>query len=215
MLKRFFIFGDSYSTFKDYIPDGFAYYYSVEGDPEKPVKKMTVNDTWWKQLIDKTGATLVQNNSWSGSTICYTGLKGDDCSTTSSFIYRLQLLKNSNYFEKNPVDTLFVFGATNDNWGLSPLGEEKYSDWEKQDLYNVLPAVSYFINDLKNTLPNTRIIFIINTEFKPQLVKTIKTSCELYGAEYIELSPFEKQMGHPNPKGMEQICDQVIEYLKK
>ena len=215
MFDRFFIFGDSYSTFKDYIPEGYAFYYSEQGDPEKPVKKMTVDQTWWKRLVDKTGATLVQNNSWSGSTICYTSLHGEDCSTTSSFIYRLEQLAKANYFEANPVDTVLVLGATNDNWGLSPLGQPKYSDWEKQDLYYALPAVSYFIHILKNTLPNARIVFIINTDFKPQLVETIKTSCDLYKIEYLELAPVDKQMGHPTPKGMQQICDQVIEHLNK
>ena len=40
------IFGDSYSTFCNYIPDGFVTYY-----PNLDVDN--VEKTWWKNLIQK------------------------------------------------------------------------------------------------------------------------------------------------------------------
>lgn len=65
------IFGDSYSTFEDYIPIGFAFYYSGKGRGETDVT--AVGQTWWHQVVNETELNLVQNISWSGSTICYTG----------------------------------------------------------------------------------------------------------------------------------------------
>ena len=114
MMNRFVIFGDSYSTHKDYIPEGYAYYYCDEGiAPEHPVTKMQMRETWWGQLMERTDATLVLNDSWSGSTIGYTGYDGD-CSTSSSFIYRYRKLMENGFFAENEVDTIHVFGGTND-----------------------------------------------------------------------------------------------------
>ena len=79
-MNNILIFGDSYSTYEGYIPDGYATYY-----PSLDV--LTVDETWWMRYIKKINGNLIQNNSWSGSTICYTGYNGD-CSHTNSFIYR-------------------------------------------------------------------------------------------------------------------------------
>ena len=87
-MKKAMIFGDSYSTFEGYIPDGYAIYYSkiprVEG-----IDVTEVTQCWWHMLMSEMGVELVMNDSWSGSTICYTGYQGD-CSATSSFITRLE-----------------------------------------------------------------------------------------------------------------------------
>lgn len=65
------IFGDSYSTFLNYIPEGYAHYY---GDSSKSDLD-SVEQTWWYQLITETHSNLVLNDSWSGSTVCNTGYK--------------------------------------------------------------------------------------------------------------------------------------------
>ena len=98
MIKNFMIFGDSYSTHRDHIPEGYAFYYTDEGrKPEEPVTKMKYEETWWGRFIAKTGANLVHNNSWSGSTIGYTGYSGD-CSKRSAFIYRYRKLMEEGFF---------------------------------------------------------------------------------------------------------------------
>lgn len=51
-LKNILIFGDSYSTFEGYIPDGFAVYYSKTEGGETDVR--AVEDTWWYQLLKET-----------------------------------------------------------------------------------------------------------------------------------------------------------------
>ena len=93
------IFGDSYSTFEGYIPQGYDVYYTKNGDND--VK--SVDKTWWYSLITETNSKLVLNDSWSGSTIGYTGYGNSDCSKSSSFIRRLRKLSEEGFFENNTM----------------------------------------------------------------------------------------------------------------
>lgn len=210
MSNNILIFGDSYSTYEGYIPEGYRTYYSPMGrGPEAPVTKMRLEDTWWMRYIEATGANLVQNNSWSGSTICYTGYEGD-CSRTSSFIYRYRLLRAQDTFVRNKIDKVFVFGGTNDSWSGAPKGEIQLSNWEEKDLFCVLPAICYFMHELKRDLPDAQIVFIANCDIDPLVVDCMKTAGEHFGVEVIELHGIDKQSGHPTPLGMEQICNAVL-----
>ena len=200
------IFGDSYSTFEGYIPEGYAFYYKNDEKPGTDVRH--VEETWWYGLFAEIGANLVQNNSWSGSTIGNTGYDGD-CSKTSSFICRLETLKENGFFEKNEIDTVFVFGGTNDSWSNAPLGEIKLSNHTKEDLFFVCPAICYFIGRLKEILPSTNIVSIINTNLKEEIRDTIKAASDHNGTAYVALSEIDKQSGHPTIKGMAEIKEQV------
>ena len=160
MSKKIVIFGDSYSTFEGHIPVGYDPYYSEEGIvPDCPVSKMHLEQTWWHRLISATGAELVLNNSWSGSTFSYTGYNGD-CSTTSSFIRRFRQLKENGFFKENKIDTVLVFGGTNDSWVPAPLGEVKYSGWDEEDFKCARPAICYLMDAMKRELEGAKIIFI-------------------------------------------------------
>ena len=88
-----------------------------------------------------------------------------------------------------------------------------YSDWKKEDLFSFLPAMGYLTQRLKDVLPQTRIIFIINSDLKKEITEGIKTACQKKGIEAIELKNIEKQSGHPNKAGMTQIKEQIMEYL--
>ena len=214
MINNFMIFGDSYSTHKDFLPEGHAHYYANEGrKPEEPATKMHYTDTWWWRFMEKTGANLVRNDSWTGSTIGHTGYSGD-CSKRTSFIFRYRKLKEAGFFDQNEIDTIFVFGGTNDSWCNAPLGEEKYSDWEESELFSVLPALCYFIHILKQDHPEIRVVVIGNCGIKQEVVDCLRHASERFGAEFIELHDIEKMSGHPNPRGMEQICRQILEGLE-
>ncbi len=210
-LGNVFILGDSYSTFEDEIPAGYDtwYYHKMYNDTDVA----TADQTWWKQLLACTESHLVRNESWSGTPVCHV-CYGDDRSDRS-FVTRFDKLAAEGFFDHNKVDTVFVFGATNDNWGDSPLGELKFSDWQAEDLYAFLPAVCYLINKVKTTLPNARVIYIINTTLKPQIVDGIHAACERFGAEIVQLCDLSTQSGHPNQKGMIQIKDQIVAYLER
>lgn len=205
------IFGDSYSTFKDYIPEGYAFYYppTLETRP----KICEVEKTWWHSLITETGSTLILNDSWSGSTVGYTGYDGTDTSGFSSFITRLEKMIAGGFFKKNPLDTVFVFGATNDSWSNAPLGEAKYDGFTRADRYFVLPAICEFLKMLKNAIPKTRIIYIVNTDLKEEIGNTVIEASLRYGIEYLFLESIDKQSDHPTALGMSQIKEQVKKML--
>ena len=214
MINRFMIFGDSYSTHRDYIPEEYPHYYCNEGRaPDQPVTKMQMRETWWGQMMERTGATSVLNDSWSGSTIGYTGYEGD-CSTSSSFIYRYRKLVEKGFFAENEMDTIFVFGGTNDSWSNAPLGDETYADFREDDLFNVLPAICYFMTTLKQNHPNTRVVFIGNCDIKREILDCMAHAAQKLSMDFVELHDIDKINGHPTVLGMTQICDQLMETLK-
>ncbi len=205
--ERILIFGDSYSTYEGYIPEGFdAYYPALDVDD--------VSKTWWHSLLSETESEMVLNNSWSGSTICNTGYHGD-CSETSSFIHRLEVLRDSGFFENNQIDRVLVLGATNDSWSKNALGEIRLSEISKEELFKVLPGISFFTARLAEIFPKEKIHFILNTqEISADIISGMKTLCEHYGISYTVLSEIEMQGGHPTASGMRRIKEQVLGALK-
>lgn len=210
-LGNIMIFGDSYSTYEGHIPQGYAVYYSGHRDAEPDVSD--VKNTWWGRLISETDSNLIQNNSWSGSTIGYTGYNNADCSRSSSFIYRFEALYKDGFFDRNRIDTLFIFGGTNDSWSNAPLGEAKFQDITEQDLFCVLPAICYFTKRLQQLLSNTKIIIIGNCNIKPEITETMRLCCERFSLSYVQLADVDKINGHPTELGMKQICDQILKSI--
>ena len=211
MIGNLFILGDSYSTFKGHIivEDGF-YYRPEETDPPS-VMTMKLEETLWHRFIAKTDDRLVRNDSWSGSTISYTGYLGD-CSSTSSFIYRYRTLRDEGFFKENRVDTLIVFGGTNDSWVPAPLGEDREYTSE-EDLYYALPAIKCIMSEMKRDLVDTRLVYVINTELNDKIAACFKSEGERLGILTVELRDIEKIDGHPTPLGMSQICEQLLAAL--
>ena len=204
MMKRAMIFGDSYSTFEGYIPDGYAVYYSsiprVEG-----IDVTEVSQCWWHLLSEDLGLEIVTNDSWSGSTIGYTGYAGD-C-RDSSFITRLEKYIANDHFRKNEIDTVFVFGGTNDSWANAPLGHE--DDAGEDALYSVLPAIRCFLKKLYDATFGVRIVVIMNTEIKTEITDLLEKEGKAIGATVVRLSDINKVSGHPDTIGMKQIYEQV------
>lgn len=107
---------------------------------------------------------LVKNNSYSGTTICNYGYNGVD--TTTSFIGKFKKDIESGFFTQNKVDTLLIFGGTNDSWANEQnkkpdIGELKLDNWTDEDLQQVLPGFCYLLHIAKEALPNTRIVVIL------------------------------------------------------
>ena len=206
--ENIMIFGDSYSTYEGHIPAGYAVYYSGHRGAEPDV--FDVRNTWWGRLIAETDSTLVQNNSWSGSTIGYTGYNNSDCSHSSSFIYRFEKLLAEGFFEEHRIDRLFVFGGTNDSWSNAPLGESDKELVEDSDLFCVLPAIKHFVARLADKLPDTKLVIIGNCDIKSEIMDALALAAERAGATYVGLSGVDKINGHPTELGMEQIKDQIL-----
>lgn len=202
-MKNVIIFGDSYSTFEGELPEKHTFYY-----PKMDVTKK--EDTWWWQFFKRSGYKLIYNDSWSGSTIGYTGYNNYDCSKTSSFICRYKKLKNDGYFNNKDVDLIIVFGGSNDSWSDAPLGEMMFSSWKEEDLYKVLPAISYFLSSLRNDFPKSEILFVINNGIKNEMKDSIITYSKFYGIKYVELHDIEKINDHPTKNGMNAISNQIL-----
>ena len=198
------ILGDSYSTFKGYVlPDSNYVWYPQEKAENNDVQD--IRQLWWHQLIREHGYRLCQNNSFSGATICHTGYKGEDYSDRS-YCTRLKYLGSP--------DIILVFGGTNDTWAKSPIGDYKYSDWSRHDLFKFRPAMAYLLANLQNRYPGTDIYVIINDILSEDVTVSMKTICDHYHVPYIQLHDIDKQWGHPSQKGMTQIAEQVAEAIK-
>lgn len=203
--KAVSILGDSYSTYEDFVTPATneLWYYAKNSEQKTDVKD--VRQTWWHQLIKENGWRLAVNNSYSGATISYTGYDGNDYSPRS-FNTRMDNL--------GQPDIIFIFGATNDSWAGSPIGDYKYEGIRKADLYEFRPALAHMLRWMTDRYVNTEIYFILNTELKDEINTSVKTICEHYGVPVITLTEVDKISGHPSVKGMRQIADQVNSFLK-
>ncbi|WP_424198151.1 SGNH/GDSL hydrolase family protein [Algibacter sp.] len=203
--KSVSILGDSYSTFDRYMyPDTNKVWYNTNINQKTDVN--SVNQTWWYKFIKENNYKLEVNNSFSGSTICNTGYNKEDY-TSLSFITRMNNLGSP--------DIIFIFGATNDDWADAPIGQYKYDDWTKEDLYEFRPAMAYMLNYMLGRYPNVKIYFLLNSDLDETIDESVKIICKHYKVDYIELNEIDKKRNHPSIKGMGQISNQIIDFLSK
>lgn len=205
--KNVVILGDSYSTFDGYIPKGNASWYFTH--PTGDCDVVDVSQTWWTLFCEATGSNLLLNESWSGSTICNTGYEGKDYSTWS-FIARMENL----FTQGGQPDLILIFGCTNDSWANVPLGDFKYSDWTEEDLYSFLPASCYMLDYITSKAPDTEIIVLLNNSLTYEFVDGLIQISRHYGVKPLVLKNIDKLSGHPSIKGMQQICDQLIDFME-
>ncbi len=201
--RKVSVMGDSYSTFKGYMPAGYYHYY-----PKTSQNSLTeVSQTWWYQLCDGEKYVLEINNSWSGSTISKTGYNGYD-TTNRPFISDRRLGELGN------PDIILLFGGTNDAWNeLTIIGEYQYSDWTEEDLKNFRPAFAYLLSQLQTRYPNADLYYILNDEIPNDVPASIPVICTHYNVPIIALQDIEKESNHPSPAGMTAICGQVKAFL--
>ena len=199
--KKVSILGDSYSTFEGYLPcDTFeTWYYKVPPQDRTDVDKVT--QTWWYQFIKYNNYRLCVDNSFSGATISYTGYNKADYSNRS-FNTRMNNLGDC-------PDIIFIFGATNDSWANSPIGDYKYADWTRQDMYSFRPAMAHMMDYITTRYLNTDIYFIVNDGLKPEITESVHHICKYYKVPCIDMKDIDKKNGHPTIKGMQQIAKQL------
>lgn len=199
-VKTVSILGDSYSTFEGYLePDtNFIWYFDTHPRNNTDVKR--VEEMWWYQYIQDHGYRLCVNNSFSGSTICNTGYNREDYSKRS-FLARMDNL--------GCPDIILIFGGTNDSWARSPIGEYKWEDWRREDLYSFRPALAKLLHHMTHRYLNTEIKFILNSELSDEVNESVRVICKRYGVKLIELHDIKKQGGHPSVEGMKAIAKQL------
>lgn len=204
--KAVSILGDSYSTFEGFVtPETNEMWYYAEGERGR-TDVTDVTQTWWHQLISQQGWKLCVNNSYSGATISYTGYSGNDY-TKRSFLTRMTDL--------GCPDIIFIFGATNDSWAGSPIGEYQYENLAKANLWTFRPALARMLEWMTKRYVGVDIYFLLNDGLKPEINESVRTICPHYGVKVIELHDIDKMSGHPSVKGMKQIAEQIaLEIVK-
>lgn len=197
--KSVSILGDSYSTFEGYVTPSTneLWYYAHPGGS---TDVNDVSQTWWHRFIKQNGYRLCVNNSYSGATIGYYGYSGNDYSPRS-FITRMDNL--------GCPDILFIFGGTNDSWANAPVGEFKYEDLRRDDLFSFRPAMAYMLKYITDRYLNTEIYFLINDGLRDEITSSIIEACKHYGVKYIKLHDIDKKNGHPTIKGHAAIASQI------
>lgn len=204
----FSILGDSYSTFMDHIPKGYAFYYPR---PESVADVISVEDIWWHKLINRLGMRLLVNDSYSGSTVC-TCVRNQQ-PVSASFTKRVHHSFCGD--DGAQPDYIFVFGCTNDSSLKREIGQVQYESWSEDDLKSVLPAYCYVLDQLSAAYKNSKIVTLINTGLHPDITKGIILSSDYYGAIAVRLHDIDKQNGHPSALGMSQIADQICEIFEQ
>ncbi len=199
------IFGDSYSTFEGYIePASNEPWYFQNGNKPQRTDVTDVTQTWWHQLLSRKGWHLCMNNSYSGSTISYSGYDGADYSLRSF---------NTRMTNLGSPDIIFVFAGTNDSWAGAPMGDYQYDDFAHANLFQFRPAMARMLEYMTKRYINTRIYFILNDGLRDEVNSSVLTICQHYGVPCIRLHDIDKMSGHPSVKGMQQIASQIEEFI--
>jgi lysophospholipase L1-like esterase len=232
--KKISILGDSISTYTGYIPTGHAAEYKGSNHGVT-----SVNQTWWKRLLDKTGAVLGVNESWAGS-----GVSGTDDGVKAISTTRL-----NNIGANGTPDIIIIQVGTNDvNKDFGDFEFWKLAKGETYTTTKFFPAYSYIVEKLL-TMYSSRIICMspiyrnpagwdnLNTNnpygnTMTQMAEGIKKIAETYHVDFIPLDacginvnnyttylsdnrPAEPTYQvHPNPAGFELMFKKIYNEMK-
>ena len=208
------ILGDSYSTYEGCLtPDtNLIWYFRPENkELHRNNDVRQVEQTWWHQVIKGMKGKLELNNSYSGSTVCYTGYK-DKQGVHQDYSDRAFITRSNKL--GNP-DVILVCGATNDSWAGAPIGEYVYGNWTREELYYFRPAMAKLLHDLRANYPTARIVFILNDGLRQSINESVHTICRHSGIPCLDLKGIDKQQGHPSVAGMRAFAEQVTAFLGK
>ena len=142
----FAVLGNSISTYYDYLPSGYAVYYSQDREKKYGFQ---VGDTWWMQLSRLSGLTFLANASWSGSRVAC-----DVLNSNAPFLsnHRVTALGRA-----GKPDVIFIAGGTND-WNVAkvPLGEYRTENFT--DSVTFRGAYQRLLYKLTTKYPEARIV---------------------------------------------------------
>lgn len=192
--KKISIIGDSIDTFDQagYKIEGYNMYY--------PRLSITdVNQTWWKQVIDNSGASLEVNASWSGSRVTDT----HPTATYPDFYDRVSVLGSP--------DVIFVTLGTNDSNHAVALGDYDFTTaYTSLSESTFRPAYIKGVKALQALYPDADIICIAEM-MEAAYRDSIITIANTLGCVFIDAGDYIGENGvHPGIKGMLQIASLVL-----
>lgn len=205
--KTFAVLGDSYSTFINAVsPDTNYVWYTPHEIEAGNTDVDSVSQMWWSIMADSLNIKLLQNNSFSGATICNRGYNGDDYADRS-FITRLGNLPQA--------DMIFIFGGTNDSWAGAPAGSYDFETFSPDSLYTFRPAMALLLKTLRERQPQAQLFVLINSQLRNEISESMMAIADHYGACYVTLYDIDKRCGHPTRAGQRSIAIQTIKAVRK
>lgn len=225
--KLFSILGDSISTLEGYSVPKYAEFY--EGFRKIEAGIFVSGDTWWGQVINALGGTLLVNNSFSGSTVI--DIPAFLVSSSSCSDERTSSLHRGD----NMPDVIMVFMGTND-WG-SGVKLKPENESEEGNLGIFSCAYESMLEKLSKNYPSAELwcftLPISQSKRYPQFEfpykyggKHIRKYCDVIrecasrcGARIIELYNYGEPHDtidyfHPSREGMVTISNKILEQIK-
>lgn len=147
--KKVSIIGDSISTFTGWIPSGNRTYYTGNNSGVS-----SVEDTWWKKVINALGLTLLVNNSYSGRAV--SSIRDTDQYHTDDAGYRESTVIKCQNGSILP-DIIIIKLGINDFNRECPLGEWDGTSAVPTDPSTFSNAYAMMLNHVMTHYPRARV----------------------------------------------------------
>lgn len=194
------ILGDSISTYTGWIPvaDGHNLAHRARYPGGTSFWTGTADDTWWKKLIDETGAVLGINDSWAGSKVSNSSSTDHDDVGPNACMAGLTRITNLG--ANGSPDVIFFYGGTNDcGTGVTP-GTFDPTATYSIDLTTTIwndfaTAYKDAIMRLQYYYPDATIVVLLPTyttsyyqmDDLDAFNEIIKEVCDYFGVDWIDL----------------------------
>lgn len=222
----FAVYGNSISTYYDFLPSGYAVYYTAARELSAG---MQLGDTYWMQLSRTSGMTFLVNSSWSGSRV-----SSDNGEAVSPFLSTARVTSIGRY---GKPDVILIAGGTNDwGWARCKLGD--YSDGPVyKDSVTFRGGYAMMLFRLQQKYPDAKIVCLsifprsqgysaTNTQgwTQAQGNASIKKIAQDFGCYYIDCTniAWSSDWGkytidqlHPTPAGCTLLADCIRKGLIK
>lgn len=198
--KKFAIIGDSITTYRGLIPDGYSCFY-----PYPTGDVFDYNQTWWMKVINKLGGLLLVNNAYSGSCVAV----GAHSATNTD--ERLA----STVVQCEKPDVIIIYMGSND------AASSSVSNNQFKTEYKVM------LDKLKVLCPDSEVVLCQLPKSKLYSDETqriyngyISDYATEYGyklihAEDMSIIPYLIDSAHPYESGMDVIANNIISQLIK
>lgn len=198
------VLGDSISAMNGYIPvaDGW----NLKHDPQySPSSSFTVDNMWWKIVINRLGAKLGICDAWDGTTVKNTVQA--DSGKTGPNTYIGSSTRLINLASNGTPDLILVYAGTNDTRSISATSAgtfdatKEYLPMTEDELYtnttpgNLAEAYTALIRKLQYLYPTTKIAcicpafgrpFALYPQGRVMALKIIRDVCDYFGVLFID-----------------------------
>lgn len=198
--KTVSILGDSISTYKSHIPDGYSAFY-----PYPTADFGDVNQTWWMRVINNLGMKFHKNNSYSGSCVS----TGTGSSGTTNDARLKELLKGT-----TAPDIILILMGAND------CGSSNVSLSTFEDSYKImLDKIKVLCPDSEIYLINLQTSGLYELDEQEKYNAVIGEYAEQYNLPLVDISnlytkdtykDYVVDSCHPNKAGMIAMSDLII-----